>query len=288
MKGDSFQYFKVSDSSTFESTVASIPDDFDSLVGLLNNETLVGRSDARSKVSLSTAPQATITTENGDILNFVKSSTASIIDTIDSITVSDVANSTYTLTLANAGLQDPYTKQYSLQRLFGTNQGSQYLTVSSTSKLSLPTSTLFGNDAYNYYTGLIGEANKIIFGDAQDPIKYSGFASLNASIDIMPPNIKQVKAGLLVRMSSGYSLRDVVQNVQASVAAFVNSIPIGQNVPYSGIIASASLVAGVISVVVVGSSYGAPTTSGKSDVITVNSDQKPLVLSLTDITVTQI
>jgi hypothetical protein len=294
LEGDSFRYNGFT--TSLDSFVDRIPTDFVSLASLKNNNSMQGKSDARSRIYIKNPPSGDIAIEsvNNDTINFVKSSTVSVIDTIESILPTG-SKDEYLVSFKNAGTQNqkdnPSVKGvYSFQRLFDSSQSSsQSVGVSSSSKLSFSNSTLYGNDAYNYYTGLIGEANRIVFGDAQDPLKYSGFASLNASVEILPPNIKQVKVGLLVRMLAGYSLRDVVQNVQSAVTSFVNATPIGQNVPYSGIIASASLVAGVQSVVVNDLNYGIPNTSTQmSDVISVMSDEKPLVLSLTDITVTQI
>ena len=291
LEGDSFQY--KGSSTNLTTTVVSVLTDFASLASLRNNDSLPGRSDARSTISIAKAPSGQVDILNTNSLNFTKKSTVSVLDTVESI-VPTGNKDEYTITLKNAGTQNqkdyPNVKGvYSLQRLLTSEQPSQSISISSKSKLGFSNSALFGNDAYNYYTGLIGEANKIVFGDAQDPVKYAGFASLNANVEILPPNIKQVKVGLFIRMLAGYSLRDVVQNVQSAVTSFVNATPIGQNIPYSGIIASASLVAGVQSVVVNDLTYGIPNSStSTSDVISVMSDEKPLVLSLNDITVTQI
>lgn len=154
--------------------------------------------------------------------------------------------------------------------------------VSVLDKLNFSTSFASGADGYRYSTGLIGEANKVIYGDPADPTTYPGMASEGANVDISGPLIKRISVSLLLRVRSGVSQNGIADRVRSAVATVINQTPIGQSIPLSSIVAAASKVVGVLAVTIVSPSYGVG-----SDSISVNANEKPLVLSFTsDIGVT--
>jgi len=154
--------------------------------------------------------------------------------------------------------------------------------VSVLDKLNFPISFASGADGYRYSTGLIGEANKVIYGDPADPTTYPGMASEGANVDISGPLIKRISVSLLLRVRSGVSQNGIADRVRSAVATVINQTPIGQSIPLSSIVAAASKVVGVLAVTIVSPSYGAG-----SDSISVNANEKPLILSFTsDIGVT--
>ncbi len=149
-------------------------------------------------------------------------------------------------------------------------------------KLAFPGGFASGADGYNHDTGLLAEANKIIYGDPDDTATYPGQASAGAQINIEGPLVKRVRLSLLLRVRSGVSNEGVADRVRSAVATVINSTGIGEAIALSAIVAAASKVVGVVSVTIVSPSY----TVG-SDLIPVMPFEKPMVLSLnSDIGVT--
>jgi hypothetical protein len=154
--------------------------------------------------------------------------------------------------------------------------------ITALDKLQFPTAFASGADGYRYDTGLIGEANKVIYGDPADTATYPGQASDGANINISGPLVKRVTVSLLLRVRSGVSNSGIADRVRSAVATVINQTGIGQAVALSAIIAAASKVVGVISVTIVSPAYGVG-----NDLIPVQANEKPLVLNLaTDIGVT--
>jgi hypothetical protein len=149
--------------------------------------------------------------------------------------------------------------------------------VSALDKLDFPLTYSSGVDGYSYNTGLIGEANKVVQGDPDDTSAYPGVAAAGARIDIDGPLVKRIKVSLSLRTRSGVANSDIAARVRSAVATFINQVGVGQPVALSGIVAAASKVVGVVSVVVVAPTYGIG-----NDEIAVQPAEKPLILSLTD------
>jgi hypothetical protein len=154
--------------------------------------------------------------------------------------------------------------------------------ITALDKLHFPTAFASGADGYRYDTGLIGEANKVIYGDPADRATYPGQASDGANINISGPLVKRVTVSLLLRVRSGVSNEGIADRVRSAVATVINQTGIGQPVPLSAIVTAASKVVGVIAVTIVSPAYGVG-----NDLIPVQANEKPLVLNLaTDIGVT--
>jgi hypothetical protein len=59
--------------------------------------------------------------------------------------------------------------------------------ISSLNKLNFNTTIRQGLDSYKYNTGLIREANRIVYGDPRDQITYPGVGAAGADIFIREP-----------------------------------------------------------------------------------------------------
>lgn len=151
-------------------------------------------------------------------------------------------------------------------------------TISACNKLNFSLTAVAKNaDAYDYYTGLIGEANKITYGDTQDSITYPGYAAATANIEILPPQIRRIQVQITVRMQGGFSITDSVNAIRSAAASAILSTPIGQDVAFSDIVAAVNAVPGVFSAYV---TYLSPTStySAQNTVINVQANEKPLVI----------
>lgn len=147
--------------------------------------------------------------------------------------------------------------------------------ISVRDKLSFPLNFSAGVDGYSYDVGLIGEANKVVFGDSGDTSTYPGVAAAGAQIDISGPLVKRILIALQLRVRSGVTNSDIADRVRSAVATVINQTGIGQPIALSSIIAAAGRVVGVISVTIVSPAFGVG-----NDLISVQPFEKPLVLNL--------
>jgi hypothetical protein len=99
---------------------------------------------------------------------------------------------------------------------------------------------------------------------------------------VTPSLIQRIYIDLAIRvLANTPSTQDLINNVQAAVAGYINTLPVGTPVSLSEVISVAQAVSGVVSVAI---SY--PTYSATSDQIPVSAQQTPYVVNpTTDITV---
>jgi hypothetical protein len=156
-----------------------------------------------------------------------------------------------------------------------TIAGSAGSVVTALDKLDFPLDFISGIDGYSYNTGLIGEANRVVYGDPSDTATYPGVAAASARINISGPLVKRITLALALRVRSGVSNQDIADRVRSAVATVINQTGIGQPIALSTVVAAAAKVVGVISVSVL-----SPTYSVGNDLIAVQPFEKPLVLNL--------
>lgn len=143
-------------------------------------------------------------------------------------------------------------------------------------KLAFPLDASSGIDGYNYDSGLIGEANRVVYGDPLDTATYPGVAAEGSDINIQGPLVKRLQFSLLLRTkASGISNNDVADRVRSAVATVINQSPIGQPIALSSVVSAAQKVVGVVSVTILSPAYNAG-----NDLISVQPFEKALVLNL--------
>jgi hypothetical protein len=142
-------------------------------------------------------------------------------------------------------------------------------------KLKFPSNNSYGLDGYSHTTGLIEEANRIVYGDPQG--SYEGVAAAGVGIDITGPVVRHVSVGVAVRASGSQS---IATRIQSAVAGIINASPTGQSIAISDIVRAVSMVTGTTSVVVT-----SPTYALGSDLIPVQPYEKALVTDLSTIQV---
>lgn len=170
---------------------------------------------------------------------------------------------------------------------FETSAGSGLLSnsagtvLSPLDRLGFSNDIAVGIDGYQHSTGLIGEANRVVYGDSRDPASYPGVVAAGANINISGPLVKRVSVALSLRIRSGVSSADIADRVRSAVASVVNSAGVGEAIAISDLVAAATKVNGVLAVSVLSPSY-----SATSDLIPVQPFEKSLVLNLEqDVTV---
>ena len=152
------------------------------------------------------------------------------------------------------------------------------------SKLNFPSAITKGLDAYKYNTGLIAEANRIVYGDPRDNTTYPGVAAAGAEIFIKPPLVKRIEVSISVRIKTGIPFVTIAEEVRNSVAALINANPVGQSIPISNIISAAGGIAGIQAVAI-----SSPQYDVQNDIIRINAGEKSFILDIiSDITVAKI
>jgi uncharacterized phage protein gp47/JayE len=156
--------------------------------------------------------------------------------------------------------------------------------IQAISKFKFPEQIVRGVDSYKYNTGLIAEANRIVYGDPRDNTTYPGVSAAGSEIFIKAPLVRRVEVSIDVRVKTGVPFSVIVEEVRSSVAALINSNPVGQAIAISNIVSTVDSIIGVQAVAI-----SSPQYSAENDVIRVNSGEKALVLDIvSDIIVSKI
>lgn len=154
-----------------------------------------------------------------------------------------------------------------------SNSAGTVLTV--LDKLDFPSSVSQGLDGYTYSSGLIGEANRVLYGVESDYSTYPGVVAEGATVEISGPLVRRVRAALSLRTATGVSKLDVAAQVRSAVATEINQTGLGKPVAISSMVEAAMGVPGVVAVAV-----SFPDYSPTQDIIATQPHEKPLVLNV--------
>lgn len=158
------------------------------------------------------------------------------------------------------------------------------VTMTSLNKLNFSTLIKNGIDSYRYNTGLIAEANRIIYGDPRDSTTYPGVGAAGAEIFVREPLIRKVQVSIDVRLNTGVPFARTVDQIRNSVSSLINSNPIGQSIAISAIIGAVAAIPGILAV-----SISFPAFSPTDDLIPLSTGEKAIILDpSSDISVSQI
>lgn len=151
-------------------------------------------------------------------------------------------------------------------------------------KLNYSTTLKNGLDSYRFNTGLLGEANRIIYGDPRDPTTYPGVGAAGTDIFVRAPLTLRVQVSIDIRLLTGAPFNSVAQQVRSNVSSLINANPIGQSIDISSIVSIVRSIPGVQSVAI-----DSPQYDATHDLILVAPNEKARILNpIPDITVKQI
>ena len=149
------------------------------------------------------------------------------------------------------------------------------VSISAVAKLDFPEVIIKGIDSYKYHTGLIAQANKIVYGDPRDNVTFPGVGAAGAEINIKPPLVRKIIISINVRLNTGIPFSRITEQVRNNIAALVNSSPIGQSIAISDIISTVNSIPGTRAV-----SISSPTYDPQNDVIVINPAEKPFIIDI--------
>lgn len=163
------------------------------------------------------------------------------------------------------------------------NESAQ-VQIESLSKMDFDTAIRKGLDSYRYNTGLIAEANRIIYGDPRDPTTYPGVGAAGAEIFTREPLTRRIQMSIDVRINTGVPFAQTAEQVRTSISSLVNSNPVGEPIAISAIIASVNAIPGARAVAI-----SSPQYDSTHDLIFVAPSEKARILDPgLDISVSQI
>jgi uncharacterized phage protein gp47/JayE len=158
------------------------------------------------------------------------------------------------------------------------------VSISAVGKLSFSTVLRKGLDSYRYHTGLIGEANRIVYGDPRDSATYPGTGAAGAEIFIREPLIRRVSVSIDVRIETGIPFSQISEQVRTNVSSLIDSNPIGQSIAISDIISTVNSIPGVRAVAI-----SSPLYNSANDTIKINTSEKARIIDpINDISVSSI
>ncbi len=228
--------------------------------------TILSHGMATSQFFVTPSPALVSTTVMGSAFSFIRVVEASPMRLIKQINA--IAPNADSISLTDI----LFTSSFSISKV-GSSTGS---VIQALDKLSFPTTIASGSDAYTVATGLIGETNRVLYGDLSNPDVYPGVIAEGANINIEGALIKRIQVALAIRITDGVITESqAISLVQNAVAALINSLKTGQSVSLSAVVSAAAAVAGVSAVSVV-----SPTYSSTNDIIVVLQREKPRVLNL--------
>lgn len=156
--------------------------------------------------------------------------------------------------------------------------------LSSTNKLSFNTTIRKGLDSYRYNTGLIAEANRIIYGDPRDPTTYPGVGAAGAEIFVRAPLTRRVQLSIVIRINTGVPFTQTAEQVRTSVSSLINSNPVGQSIALSAVVSAVNAIPGVRAMAI-----DSPQYDSTHDLIYIAPSEKARIIDpILDISVSQI
>lgn len=158
------------------------------------------------------------------------------------------------------------------------------VSLDSLSKLNFVTTVRSGLDSYRYNTGLIAEANRIVYGDPRDSETYPGVGAAGADIFIREPLSRRIQVAIDVRLLTGVPFAQVVEQIRTVVSSLINSNDIGDSIAISDIVAAVNTVRGVRAIAI-----SSPQYDATHDIIVLAPSEKARIIDpVLDISVSQI
>lgn len=186
-------------------------------------------------------------------------------------------------------VSDPDTATRNLL-VFDTNAQSEKIDEAagvqlvSLSKMNFNTTPRIGLDSYRYNTGLIAEANRIVYGDPRDPVTYAGVGAAGANIFVKEPLARRVQVSVVVRLVTGVPFTATAQQIRNSVSYLIKSNPVGTSIAISSIVAAINAIPGVRAV-----SISSPLYDASNDLIFIAPAEKAVIIDPSlDINVSQV
>lgn len=101
---------------------------------------------------------------------------------------------------------------------------------------------------YTWFTGLIGEAQKIVDGDLADPINYPGYRAAGTRVYVLPPTVLHVLIEATLILEDGFDSETVITQARNAVLRYINGLGINGDLIYNELVHQVMAVPGVFNV----------------------------------------
>lgn len=156
--------------------------------------------------------------------------------------------------------------------------------INSLNKVNFNTTIKKGLDSYRYNTGLIAEANRIIYGDPRDPKTYPGVGAAGAVIFTREPLARRIQVSVDIRINTGVPFAQTADQVRSSISSLINSNKVGVPIAISSIVQAVSVIPGILAV-----SIDFPQYDSTHDLIFIAPSEKARIIEpIIDISVVKI
>ena len=119
---------------------------------------------------------------------------------------------------------------------------------SANTALGFATTLTNGVSAYDYWTGLLAVAHKVIYGDDTNLITYPGVGAAGITFRVMAPTVNGVTVQLNVTLAEGISIAALENEIRSAVSGYINSLGVGVDLIVERIRSAVMAVSGVIDV----------------------------------------
>lgn len=102
---------------------------------------------------------------------------------------------------------------------------------------------------YEWYEGLIGEAQKVVDGDPADRTNYPGYRAAGTQVFVIAPTVYQQIVTASVTIEEGYVADAVLEKAKSAINRYINGLGINGDVVFSELVHQVQSVAGVYDVV---------------------------------------
>ena len=85
---------------------------------------------------------------------------------------------------------------------------------------------------YQYYTGVIAEAQKVVDGDIDDRLNYPGWRAAGVDVRVLPPTVRQRAVTARLTVLEGFERTTVVSDAETAVSDYINNLGISGDVIY--------------------------------------------------------
>lgn len=111
---------------------------------------------------------------------------------------------------------------------------------------------------YRHYIGLIQQAQKIINGDEDDPLRFPGVRAAGVQVIVSPPTTILQTLDATITVLDGFDTATVSLQVEAAIQDYINSLDIGEDVIVAELIQRAMDISGMFNIQISNLSGGSP------------------------------
>ncbi len=173
--------------------------------------------------AMTISPAATNPTAIGDTFTIIPTTAKNIVTFLSNLITSSLANK------ASISLAEDGTKVQISSLTFGTAGLVQVTGGTANAELGFSTVVSTGRDGYEYYTGIVQEAQITVDGLDSDLINYPGIAASGIQVEVLPPVVKIIRLSVDLSFSEEADQDLVKDKATNLISSYINTLKVGQD-----------------------------------------------------------